>query len=120
MSYYPLIGILFLAGLDWIAADKKWKPLEYVAKPATMLALLWWMWQSFGLLGSMLWFTLGVIFCLAGDVLLMLPSDMFIFGLSAFLLGRICYVVALTSAAPYINLWGGFLIILLGIYIWWL
>jgi uncharacterized membrane protein YhhN len=120
MSYYPVIIVLVLAVVDWIAADKKWKRLEYVTKPATMLALLWWMWQSVGWGGSMLWFTLGAVFCLAGDVFLMLPWDMFIFGLLAFLLGHVAYVIGLNNSAPFINLWGGFLIVILGIYLWWL
>ena len=120
MSYYPVIIVLILAILDWITAEKKLKPLEYVAKPATMLALLWWMWQSAGWGGPMLWFALGAVFCLAGDVFLMVPRDMFIIGLLAFLLGQICYVVGLSNTAPYLNLWGGFLIVVLGIYIWWL
>ena len=120
MSYYPIILVLVLAILDWIAADKKWKVLEYVAKPATMLALLWWIWQSVGWGGAMLWFTIGALFCLAGDVFLMLPRDMFIFGLLAFLVGHIGYVLGLNNIAPYLTLWGGLLIILLGIYLWWL
>jgi uncharacterized membrane protein YhhN len=120
MSYYPVIIVLILAILDWIAADKKWKFLEYVTKPATMLALLGWIWQSSGWGGSMLWFTLGAIFCLSGDVFLMLPMDMFIFGLLAFLVGHVCYLVGLNNIAPYINLWGGCLIVLLGFYLWWL
>jgi uncharacterized membrane protein YhhN len=120
MSYYPLIIVLILAILDWIAAEKKWKPIEYVAKPGTMLALLWWIGQSVGWGGSMLWFTLGAVFCLAGDVFLMLPKDMFIFGLLAFLVGHVFYVVGLNNVAPFINLWGGVLIILLAIYLGWL
>ncbi len=120
MSYYPIIVVLILAILDWIAAEKKIKPLEYIAKPATMLALLWWMWQSVGLGSSMLWFTLGAIFCLAGDVFLMVPRDMFIFGLLAFLAGHVFYIIGLNNIAPYINLWGGAVIILLGVYLLWL
>jgi alkenylglycerophosphocholine/alkenylglycerophosphoethanolamine hydrolase len=120
MTYYPAIVVVVLAVLDWIAADKKIKALEYFAKPATMLALLWWMWQSVGLGGSMLWFTMGVAFCLAGDVLLMLPIDMFIFGLLAFLLGHIFYIVGLNNSAPYFSLRGGLFIILLAIYAGWL
>jgi uncharacterized membrane protein YhhN len=120
MAYYPIIVVLIFAVLDWIAAEKKWKPLEYVAKPATMLALLWLIWQSAGFGGSMLWFSVGVIFCLAGDIFLMLPGDRFIFGLLAFLLGQGCYVIGFNNVAPYLNLWGVFLIIMLGIYIGWL
>ncbi len=120
MSYYPMIVVLIFAILEWIAAEKKIKPLEYIAKPATMLALLWWMWQSVGLGGSILWFTLGAIFCLMGDVFLMIPRDLFIFGLLAFLAGHVFYVIGLNNAAPYINLWGGAVVILLGAYLFWL
>jgi uncharacterized membrane protein YhhN len=111
---------MILAILDWVAADRKIKPLEYVAKPATMLALLWWIWQSAGWGGSMLWFTLGAVLCLAGDVFLMVPRDMFIFGLLAFLLGHVFYVIGLNNIAPYINWWGAILIVILGLYLWWL
>lgn len=52
MTYYPIILILVLAITDWIAAEKKIKSLEYFAKPATMLALLWWVWLSAGFGGS--------------------------------------------------------------------
>lgn len=120
MTWYPILIVLIFAIVNWIAADKKWKPLEYVIKPATMLALLWWMWQSVGLGGSMLWFTLGVIFCLAGDVFLMIPRNMFIFGLLAFLLGHIFYVVGFNNFSSFINLPGIILIVILAIYIWWL
>jgi len=113
MSYYPVIVVLLLAILDWIAADKKIKSLEYFAKPATMLALLWWVWQSVGWGGPMLWFTIGIIFCLAGDVFLMLPFDMFIFGLLAFLVGHISYIIGLNNAPPFINLMGMIMILLL-------
>jgi alkenylglycerophosphocholine/alkenylglycerophosphoethanolamine hydrolase len=103
-----------------VAADKQIKPLEYFAKPATMLALLWWMWLNAGLGGSMLWFTLGVVFCLAGDVFLMIPRELFIFGLAAFLVGHICYIVGLNNNTPFINYWGGLVLVLLGIFIYWL
>jgi uncharacterized membrane protein YhhN len=120
MAYYPIVIILIFAVLDWIAVEKNWKPLEYVAKPATMLALLLWIWLSAGFAGPMLWFTLGVIFCLAGDVFLMLPPKLFIFGLLAFLVGQLCYVIGFNTSGPYLNLWGVFLIIILGIYMGWL
>jgi uncharacterized membrane protein YhhN len=92
MSYTLGIPVLILAVVDWIAADKKWKIIEYFAKPATMLALLGWMWQSTGLGGSMLWFTLGVVFCLAGDVF--------------FLVGHIFYILGLNGVPPLSNIAG--------------
>ena len=120
MAYYPIIVVLILAILNWIAVEKKWKVVEYIAKPGTMLAILWWIWQSAGWGGSMLWFTLGVIFCLGGDVFLMLPERFFILGLISFLLGHVCYVVGFNNSAPYINLLGIVAIIILAIYIAWL
>jgi uncharacterized membrane protein YhhN len=111
---------MIFAIVDWIAAEKKWKPVEYVVKPATMLAVLLWIWLSVGFGGSMLWFTIGVVFCLAGDVFLMLPPKMFLFGLVSFLVGQACYVIGFNTEPPYLNLWGLFLIIMLGIYVGWL
>ncbi|HSB66410.1 MAG TPA: lysoplasmalogenase [Anaerolineales bacterium] len=113
MTYYPVIIVLILAVVDWVAADKKIKPLEYFAKPATMLALLWWMWISVGLGGAMLWFTIGLLFCLAGDVFLMVPRNMFIFGLLAFLFGHVFYILGLNNTPPFINLVGLFLVLIL-------
>jgi uncharacterized membrane protein YhhN len=120
MAYYPLIIVFVFAILNWIAVEKKWRTVHYITKPVTMLAILFWVWQSVGLGGSMIWFTLGVVFCLAGDIFLMLPWDMFIFGLLAFLLGHICYVIGLNNMAPYINFYGIILIVILGLFIWWI
>src|SRR6187401_3211943 len=39
----------------------------------------------------------GLIFSLAGDVFLMLPTDQFLAGLVSFLLAHICYLVAFTT-----------------------
>lgn len=120
MTYYPIIIVLILAIIDWVAVEKKWTVVEYIAKPATMFALLGWIWLSVGLGGGILWFTLGAIFCLAGDVFLMLPGDRLIFGLLAFLLGQICYVIGFNDQPPYISLWGGVVIVILAIYISWM
>jgi uncharacterized membrane protein YhhN len=117
MSYYPLILVVLLAAVDWIAVIKKNKVVEYIAKPLTMLSILLWIGLSAGFGGPMLWFSIGVVFCLAGDVFLMLPRDLFIFGLIAFLLGQISFVIGFNTSAPYLNLFGVFLVILLGVYI---
>jgi uncharacterized membrane protein YhhN len=39
----------------------------------------------------------GLVFSLAGDVLLMLPSNRFLAGLLSFLAAHVCYLAALTS-----------------------
>ena len=43
----------------------------------------------------------GLIFSLAGDVFLMLPSDRFIAGLVSFLIGHIFYIMAFTSGTGF-------------------
>lgn len=85
-----------IAVVDWYAVATDRRPIEYVAKPATMVALL-------GVLltlepveaGARPWFVAAVVLSLAGDVFLMLPRDAFIPGLVSFLLAHVAYVVAL-------------------------
>ncbi|HEY8153241.1 MAG TPA: lysoplasmalogenase [Myxococcota bacterium] len=45
------------------------------------------------------WIVAGLVFSLAGDVLLMLPSDRFAAGLASFLIAHLCYIAAFTSEA---------------------
>jgi uncharacterized membrane protein YhhN len=93
-------GAAFLLGMaavfavaDWVAVARGRKALEYVAKPATTLLLL-------GVALTLVpedetrrtWFLVALALCLAGDVFLMLPADLFVAGLAAFLLGHLAYV----------------------------
>ena len=92
--------------MNWIAVAKSWKPLEYFTKPAVMLALLTWLWTNDGFVGSLIWFSLGLIFSLAGDVFLMLPREQFIAGLVSFLLAHVAYIIGFSLTPPPINLPG--------------
>jgi uncharacterized membrane protein YhhN len=79
--------------LDWIAVARERKPLEYIAKPATLAALL----VAAVLLDpasatQRSWFVAALALSLVGDVFLMLPSDRFVPGLVAFLLGHLAYI----------------------------
>jgi uncharacterized membrane protein YhhN len=84
---------------DWVAVVRRpgARALEYVCKPAALVALL--------LVAVALdpadeaqraWFAVALVWCLAGDVFLMLPSDRFVPGLASFLLGHLAYVVGLS------------------------
>jgi uncharacterized membrane protein YhhN len=84
---------------DWVAVVRRpgARALEYVCKPAALVALL--------LVAIALdpadgaqrgWFVVALAWCLAGDVFLMLPSDRFVPGLASFLLGHLAYVVGLS------------------------
>jgi uncharacterized membrane protein YhhN len=47
------------------------------------------------------WIVAGLVFSLAGDVLLMLPSDRVVAGLASFLVAHLCYIVAFTAEAGF-------------------
>jgi len=88
---------------DWVAKARSQRMLEYVCKPATMVALI----VAAGVLDPAadahtrrVWFVSALVFSLAGDVLLMLPQDRFVPGLAAFLAAHVCYLVGFWSAGP--------------------
>ncbi len=93
-----------LAVGDWTANARGSKALEYVCKPATMVALI----------GAALalepvddtqraCFVVALVLSMAGDVFLMLPerrlgpADTFTFGLGAFLLGHLAYIAGFVA-----------------------
>jgi len=79
-----LVISLILTLVDWLAAARRWKRLEYVFKPATLVAVL----VGAGLLTRGPHDAWMACFFLAGDVLLMLPGErFFLSGLVAFLPG---------------------------------
>lgn len=114
-SYFLLYVALGIALLDWIAVVKNWKRLEYFAKPGVMVVLLAWLWQATGFGGYLLWFALGVLLSLAGDVFLMLPREQFIAGLVSFLLAHIAYLIGFNMTLPALNLAGLIMAILVGL-----
>ncbi len=98
-----MIAAGFFAVGDWLARARRNALLEYVCKPATLVALV----------GTALalspghdagarraWFVAALVCSLAGDVLLMLPADRFVAGLAAFLVGHLCYVAGFWAHGP--------------------
>lgn len=111
-----LIWLAIIAAfIDWIAVARQWKLLEYLAKPAVMILLIAWLVLFAGIQGSLVWFFLGLIFSLAGDIFLMLPKDRFIFGLIAFLLAHLSYTLGFNNDIPPISVPGLIVAVLVGI-----
>jgi uncharacterized membrane protein YhhN len=111
-----LIAALVFAALESLALWKKWIRLEYLAKPAVMLVLFLWLWTSTKLSGATLWFGLGILLSLTGDILLMISLDrLFMAGLVAFLLAHLAYLVGFNIPIPQISAWGFFLAIMVGL-----
>lgn len=93
MRYEILILATAVAVLNWVSVENTWKNVETFTKPAVILLYLAWLWQNDSFGGQMLWFSLGLLFSLAGDVLLLKIGNFFIPGLVAFLLAHIMYII---------------------------
>jgi uncharacterized membrane protein YhhN len=111
---------LAVAVVDWIAVQLGRRPVEYVAKPLTMVVLI-----ATALAldvgddgAARAFFVAGLTLSLAGDVFLMLPDRerWFVFGLGAFLLGHLAYVPGLWLlgvSAPWLV--AGLVLVLVGV-----
>ena len=95
-------GLLVAAGVsavgNWIAVARHSSVGIYVCKPLTLVLMI----------GAALaldptseamrtWFVIALVLSLLGDVFLMLPSDAFVAGLTAFLLAHVAYIVGLNQ-----------------------
>jgi uncharacterized membrane protein YhhN len=70
--------------------------LSLLTKGIPVIALLLWLRQA--PVGTYRrWIGIGLVFSLAGDILLDWPGDLFVFGLGAFLLGHLAYLRAYCS-----------------------
>lgn len=112
--YIWLILALIFAAFESFALWKSWDKLEYVVKPAVMICLFVWLYVSTGLQGLALWFGVGILFSLAGDVLLMISLDrMFIFGLLTFLFAHVAYIFGFQNELMSVTTWSVLLAVIL-------
>jgi len=93
-----------IAVVDWIALAGQKKRIDYFAKPGVIIALLIWLALNGNLRGNLIWFFIGLLFSLAGDVFLLLPKEQFIAGLVSFLLAHVAYIIGFNDSMPPINL----------------
>ncbi len=95
-AFLLLALTLVVAAGDWHAVFYGNKALEYVCKPLTMVALFaTTLTLDVDHSAVRTWFLVAIVLCLLGDVFLMLPQDLFVFGLGSFLLGHIAYIVGM-------------------------
>ncbi len=101
-----MTGLLLLSGgcalLDWFAVGSGRRKIELVTKPATLLLLLAWFvlatprpWTAMSA-----WLAAGLALSLVGDIFLLFSERWFLYGVGAFLLAQLAYVVALNSEGP--------------------
>ena len=98
--YFLVILAFIFAAFESLALWKGWRKLEFVAKPAVMVCLFIWLVATAGLQGALLWFGVGILFSLTGDIFLLFIDRFFIFGLIAFLLGHIAYLIGFNVPFP--------------------
>ncbi len=112
MTYF-FIGIaLIIALFDWAAVAANWKAIRYITKPGVIILLLVWLGDNDAFAGPMLWFSGGLVFSLAGDILLILPREPFIPALLAFLFAHVSYIIGFNSSPPPVN-WPGIILALI-------
>lgn len=110
-----LFVLAFVSALvDWAALTQGWKKTEYFAKPAVMIFLFAWLAAATKLEGALLWFGLGILLSLIGDlILLWWPDRGFLPGLFAFLLAHIAYIIGFSSEAVSPDFWDIILAVIL-------
>lgn len=95
---FLLLSILCVVALgDWLAVLRGYRGLEYLCKPLATLTLI-------GVALAVdpiddtvrMWFVVALLLSLAGDVFLMLPRDLFVLGLTAFLLALVAYTAGMS------------------------
>lgn len=108
MTFVVLTAALIFVALEWFFEYKKNLWGVYLTKPTVMLLLIAFVWfyadvpiLMLGLnTSAIIWFIFGLLFCLGGDVFLMLPERFFLPGLISFLLGHIFYIVGFGMPIP--------------------
>ena len=100
MIHLGLFFVLLLAFLDWFAVYNQYERINYISKPGTLFALIVWFICIGGLQGALLWFGVGLVFSLVGDVFLLLPERYFRAGLLVFLLAHIAYIIGFNQPLP--------------------
>ncbi len=91
---FIVVGLSFSV-LDWIAVARRNKPLEYLCKP---LAAMGFLATAIALnpadSSARVWLVVAFVFCVAGDVFLMLPRDAFVPGLASFAVAQVLFTVS--------------------------
>jgi uncharacterized membrane protein YhhN len=120
MLTYIIIILVILSAFLHIRAEY-WGPQRhiYIFKPLTMVFIL-----LIAILGPPTWpfykymIITGLVFSLAGDVFLMLPSDRFLAGLVAFLIAHLFYIGAFLSKIGELIWWPVIPLVIYGIVIY--
>lgn len=114
--FWPALAAAFL---DWTAVERGWKKVRWITKPGAMVLLIAWFSVMSGWRGPLVWFGLGLVFSLLGDVFLMLPGVYFLAGMGAFALAHVFTIIGFNQTELIPNLWVVLpLLAIAGAFIW--
>jgi uncharacterized membrane protein YhhN len=100
MNDLLLLVTILVAILDWLAVWQGWRRVGYLAKPLTIILLFTWLVLKTWLQGTAVWFGIGLLFSLAGDVFLMFSPRFFLAGLTSFSLVHLAYLAGFLIPLP--------------------
>lgn len=98
-----LIAITALGAIIGVLHGGPWLWLHYICKPLTTLLILWLASRAVEPVSPRYRSAVlaGIALSLVGDVFLMLPYDLFVPGLIAFLLAHVCYIIAFVAGSNF-------------------
>lgn len=90
-----MLGLAVIMSLaDWVAVARENSVLEYVCKPAATTAFaLCAVFVDADHTASWAWLVVALLFCLFGDVFLMLPGNRFVPGLASFAVAQVMFAI---------------------------
>ncbi|GAP13920.1 predicted membrane protein [Longilinea arvoryzae] len=103
--------IFLLMAVDWIATGLKFRTVRQITKPGVLIVIILWFSTQGGWHGALIWFGVGLVFSLLGDIFLLRPERTFLAGLVSFLLGHVCYIAGFNV---YPIRWNGLILLALG------
>lgn len=96
-----LVFALIVSALDWVAVAFRLRPMEYICKPAAAVIFLM---TALALDpaddAARAVLVVALVFCVVGDVFLMLPKDAFLPGLGSFAAAQILFTVSFALREP--------------------
>jgi len=105
MPLNSLLVIAFiLAILDWIAVLFNLRRVEYFIKPSVILVLLAWQLLARDQIPQLWWFSVALVFSLAGDIFQLFSNKFFLVSLVAFLFAHLTYVFGFTPSFPPVSI----------------
>lgn len=102
LNFWLFLTILLIAA-NWTAVWRGWRKVNSFTKPTVLFLMSIWFWTVSVPEGPALWFGLGLFFSLLGDIFLLFSHRYFIYGLTAFFIMQVAYMIGFNCCLPPIS-----------------